>query len=100
MDTTYGPRSQDKPYKALPLSQSQPYKHKEFIPGNSSQKSVCNKCKRTFKTHPRLQQHQRSCKKNQVIQSNLTVLSLKSISVITNNVIIYGTRIKYSVKAK
>ena len=59
MDTTYGPRSYDKSYKALPLSQSQPDQHKEFTPGDSSQKSMCNKCKRTFKTHRGLQQHQK-----------------------------------------
>ena len=40
---------------------------------------MCNKCKRTFKTHPGLQKHQRSCKENQVTQSNLTILSSQSI---------------------
>ena len=61
---------------------------------------MCNKCKRTFKTHRGLQQHQRSCKENQVTrglqqhqrsrkenqvtQSNLTILSSKSISVTTD----------------
>ena len=56
MDSTYGPTSYDKSNKVLPLSQSQP--------DDSSQKSVCNKGKRTFKTHRGLQQHQRSCKGN------------------------------------
>ena len=80
MDSTYRPRSYDKSNKVLPLSQSQPDQHKEVTPDDSSQKSVCNKCKRTFKTHRGLQQHQRSWKGNQVTQSNLTILSSKSIS--------------------
>ena len=79
MDPTYEPRSYDKSNKVLPLSQSQPDQHKEITPENSSQKSVCNKCKRTFKTQLGLQQHQRSCKENQGTQSNFTILSLKSI---------------------
>ena len=37
--------------KILPLPQSQPDKHKEVPPDNSTQKSVCNKYKRTFETH-------------------------------------------------
>ena len=45
---------------------------------------MCNKCKRTFKTHRGLQQHQRSCKENQVTQSNLTILSSRSISLNTD----------------
>ena len=57
VDPTYGPRSYDKSNKVLPLSQSQPDQHKEITPDDSSQKSVCNKCKRTFKTHRGLQQH-------------------------------------------
>ena len=48
MDQTYKPRSYDKSNKVLTLSQSQ---HKEITPDNSSKRSVCNKCKRTFKTH-------------------------------------------------
>ena len=55
MDPTYEPRSYDKSNKILPLSQSQPDQHKEITPDNSSQKSECNKCKRTFKTHRGLQ---------------------------------------------
>ena len=84
MDSADGPRSYDKSKKVLPLSQSQPDQHKEITSDDSSQKSVCNKCKRTFKTHRGLQQHQRSCKENQVTQSNLTILSSKSISLTTN----------------
>ena len=49
MDPTYEPRSYDKSNKILPLSQSQPDQHKEITPDNTSQKSVCNKCKRTLK---------------------------------------------------
>ena len=49
MDPTYEPRSYDKSNKILPLSQSQPDQHKEVTPDNTSQKSVCNKCKRTLK---------------------------------------------------
>ena len=45
---------------------------------------MCNKCKRTFKTDRGLQQHQRSCKENQVTQSNLTILSSRSISLNTD----------------
>ena len=45
---------------------------------------MCSKCKRTFKTHQGLQQHQRSCKENQVTQSNLTILSSRSISLNTD----------------
>ena len=77
-------RSYDKSNKVLPLSKSQPDQHKEITPENSSQKSVCNKCKRTFKTHRGLQQPQRSCKEKQVTQSNLTILSSKSISLTTD----------------
>ena len=84
MDLTYRPRSYDKSNKVLPLSQSQPDQHKAVTPDDSSQKSVCNKCKRTFKTHRGLQQHQRSWKGNQVTQSNLTILSSKSISLTTD----------------
>ena len=84
MDPTYEPRSYDKSNKVLPLSQSQPDQNKEITPDNSSQKSVCNKCKRTFKTHRGLQQNQRSCKENQVTQSNLTIISSKSISLNTD----------------
>ena len=40
--------------KILPLPQSQPDQHKEVPPDNSTQKSVCNKYKRTFETHRRL----------------------------------------------
>ena len=47
MDPIYGPRSYDQSNKVLPLSQSH----------DSSQKLVCNKCKKTFKTHRGLQQH-------------------------------------------
>ena len=45
---------------------------------------MCNKYKKAFKTHRGLQQHQRSCKENQVTKSNLTVLSSKSISLTTD----------------
>ena len=83
MDLTYGPRPYDKSNTDFPLSQSQPDQHKEITSDDSSQKSVCNKCKRMFKTHRGLQRHQRSCKENQVTQSNLTILSSKSISVTT-----------------
>ena len=51
MDSIYGPRSYDKSNKVLPLLQSQPDQHKQITPDDSSQKSVCNKCKRTFKAH-------------------------------------------------
>ena len=37
-----------------------------------------------FKTCRGWQQHQRSCKENQVAQSNLTILSLKSITFMTD----------------
>ena len=57
MDPIYEPRSYDKSNKVLPLSQSQPDQHKEITPDNSSQQSVCNKCKRTFRTHRGLQQY-------------------------------------------
>ena len=83
MDSTYGPWSYDKSNKVLPFSQRQTSQHK-ITSDNSSQKSVCNKCKRTFKTHGGLQQHQRSCKENQVTQSNLTILSSKSNSITTD----------------
>ena len=55
IDSTYRPRSYDKSHKVLPLSQSQPDQHKGITPDDSSQNSVCNKCKRTFKTHRGLQ---------------------------------------------
>ena len=84
MDPTYEPRSYDKSNKALPLSQSQRDQHEEISPDNTSQKSVGDKWKRTFKTHRGLQQHQRSRKENQVTQSNLTMLSSKSISLNTD----------------
>ena len=83
-DSTYRPRPCYKSNKVLPLSQSQPDQHKEITRDDSLQTSVCNKCKRTFKTHRRLQQHQRSCKENQVTQSNLTILSSQSISLTTD----------------
>ena len=83
MDLTYGARPYDKSNTDFPLSQSQPDQHQEITSDDSSQKSVCNKCKRMFKTHRGLQRHQRSCKENQVTQSNLTILSSKSISVTT-----------------
>ena len=50
MDSTYEQRSYDKSNKVLPLSQSQRDLHKEITPDDSLQKSMCNKCKRTFKT--------------------------------------------------
>ena len=85
MDSTYGPRSYDKSNKDLPLSRSQPYQHKEITPDDSSQKSVCNKCKRTFKQiEDCLLQSSMCCKENQVTQSNLTILSSKSISLATD----------------
>ena len=71
-DSTY------RPNKVISLSQSQPYQHKEIIRNNTSQTSVRNKCKSTSETHRRLQQHQQSCKENQVTHSNLTILSSKS----------------------
>ena len=77
-DSTYRPRSYDKSNKVISLSQSQPYQHKEIIRNKTSQTSVCNKCKRSSETHRRLQQHQQSCKENQVTHSNLTILSSKS----------------------
>ena len=50
MDSIYRPRSYDRSKKVLPLSQSQLDQHKEINPDNSPQKSMCNKCKRKFKT--------------------------------------------------
>ena len=84
MDPTYEPRSYDVLNKVLPLSQSQLDEHKEIPPDNTSQKSVCKKCKRTFKKHQGLQQNQRSCKENQVTQSNWAILSSKSVSLSTD----------------
>ena len=80
MNSTYGPRPCYKSSKVLPLSQSQPDQQRRSLLMTHLKKSVCNKCKRTFKTHRGLQQHQRSCKENQITQSNLTILSLQSIS--------------------
>ena len=45
---------------------------------------MSNKCKRTFETHRGLQQHRRSCKEYLVTESNLTILSSKSISLTTD----------------
>ena len=45
---------------------------------------MCNKGKRTFKTLTGFQQHQRSRKENQVTQSNLALLSSKSILLTTD----------------
>ena len=83
MDSSYGPRSCDKS-KVLPLSQVNQISIRRSLLTTHHKKSVCNKCKRTFKTHWGLQQHQRSCKENQVTQSNLTILSSKSISLTTD----------------
>ena len=62
------PRFYDKSNKVLPLSQSQVDKRKEITPDDSSQESVYNKCKRTFKTQRGLQQHQRSVVVNRATQ--------------------------------
>ena len=77
-------RSYDQSNKVLSLSQSQPDQHKEITPEESSQKLVSHKCKRTFETHRGLQQHRRSCKEYLVTESNLTILSSKSISLTTD----------------
>ena len=45
---------------------------------------MSHKCKRTFETHRGLQQHRRSCKEYLVTESNLTILSSKSISLTTD----------------
>ena len=82
MDSTFGLRSYDKWNNVFPLSQSQANQNKEMTPDDSSLTSAYNKCKRTL-THQGLQKYQRSCKENQVIQSDLTILSSKSISLTT-----------------
>ena len=89
MDQTYKPRSYDKSNKVLTLSQSQ---HKEITPDNSSKKSVCNKCKRTFKTHRgfnNINDHARKSNHS----SKFDNFSSKYISLTADHVIIYGTRL-------
>ena len=65
MNSTYRPRSYDRSSKVLPLSQGQPDQDKKITPDDTPQKSVCNKCKRTFKRHQGLQQHQKIKSVNQ-----------------------------------
>ena len=61
---------------------------------------MCNKCKKTFKTHRGFQKHQRSCKENQTTQPNLTTLSSQSISLTTDTCDNVWNENKSSIKNK
>ena len=75
-DPNYGPKSYDKSNKVLPLSQNQN--------DLNSPPEHCAKCKRSFKTSQRLNQHTHVCKEKQIIDTKVIETTSTTVFPITN----------------